>query len=62
MRDAAPFVGAYCIRPPNGPDGGQTRRMGSRGEAPYVGAYCIRPTNGPDRGQMQADEYLLFFS
>ena len=50
--DQAPSlpVGAYCIRPPNGPDRGQTRRMRSRGEAPFVGRKSIRPTKWPRQG------------
>ena len=43
MRGAAPYIGAYCIRPTNGPDRGQVRRKRSRGEAPYVGRIAYAP-------------------
>ena len=57
----APYVGAYCIRPTNGPGRGQVRRKRSREETPYVGRKSIRPTNGPDRGQTRVGGFLLFF-
>ena len=57
----APYVGAYCIRPTNGPGRGQVRRKRSREETSYVGRKSIRPTNGPDRGQTRVGGFLLFF-
>ena len=60
MRGAAPYVGAYCIRPTNGPDRGQVRRKRSRGEAPYVGRIAYAPQTIREDRMIESECPYLF--